>query len=66
MVKEPSRYRIAIAGIQETKWFKSDVWLTGEWMLLRSRWTLPVDGDVATRRKGVGIHCYQKGGCWYF
>ena len=55
LVKELTRYRIAIAGIQETKWFESDVWLTGDWIFLHSGRTLPVDGDVAIRREGVGI-----------
>ena len=30
LVKELTKYRIAIASIQETKWFESDVWLTGD------------------------------------
>ena len=55
LVKEFTRYRIAIDGIQETKWFESDVWLSGDWTFLHSGWALPVDGDVATWRVGVGI-----------
>ena len=28
LVKESTRHRVAISGIQETKWFESDIWLT--------------------------------------
>ena len=43
------------AGIQETKWFRSDIWPTGEWTFLHSGRSVPADDDVAIRREGVGI-----------
>ena len=55
LVKELARYRISIAGIQETKWFGSDIWPSGEWTFLHSGRILPTDDDIAIRREGVGI-----------
>ena len=54
-MKELARYRISIAGIQETKWFGSDIWPSGEWTFLHSGRILPADDDIAIRREGVGI-----------
>ena len=36
LVEELKKYRIDIAGIQETKWFGSDVWQSGGSTLLHS------------------------------
>ena len=55
LVKELARYCISIAGIQETKWFGSDIWPAGEWTFLHSGRILPADDDIAIRREGVGI-----------
>ena len=55
LVKELARYRISIAGIQETKWFGSDIWPAGEWTFLHSGRILPADDDITIRREGVGI-----------
>ena len=55
LVKELARYRISIAGIQEMKWFGSDIWPSGEWTFLHSGRVLPADDDIAIRREGVGI-----------
>ena len=46
LVKELARYHISIVGIQEIKWFGSDIWPSGEW---------PANDDIAIRREGVGI-----------
>ena len=54
LVKELARYRISIADIQETKWFESDIWLSGEWTFLHSGRILPADGNIAIRRDYVG------------
>ena len=38
LVAELKSYNISIAGIQETKWFGSDIWPIGEWTFLHSGW----------------------------
>ena len=55
LVKELARYRISIAGIQEMKWFWSDIWPSGEWTFLHSGRILPADDDIVIRREGVDI-----------
>ena len=55
LVKEHARYRISIAGMQEMKWFGSDIWPSGEWTFLHSSQILPADDDIAIRREDVGI-----------
>jgi len=55
LVAELQSYNISIAGIQETKRFGSDVWPIGEWTFLHSDHELPPDGNIGTRRNGVGI-----------
>ena len=46
-------YRVSVAGIQESRWFRKDVWPAAEGYALRKT---PPDGiDVATRNEGVGI-----------
>jgi len=55
LVSELKNYNISIAGIQETKWFGSDIWPIGEWTFLHSGHELPVDSDNIVRRNGVGI-----------
>ena len=55
LVKELGRYRISIAGIQETKCFGSDIWPSAEWTFLHSGRVLPADDDITIRREGVGI-----------
>ena len=55
LFNELKHYSISIAGIQETKWFGSDIWPIGEWTFLHSGHVLPVDSDAAVRRNGVGI-----------
>ena len=41
VVQELKRYRVAVAGIQESKWFGSDVWDAGEYTFLHSGHPLP-------------------------
>ena len=54
-MKELKRYRVNVAGIQETKWFGKDVWEADGYTLLHFGRTLP-DGDAsAVRGEGVGI-----------
>ena len=57
LVGELARYKIAVAGIQETKWFGSDVWpATYGYMLLHSgRPTPNVETGEIVRGEGVGI-----------
>ncbi len=49
------RYRVSVAGIQETKWFGKDVWPADGYTFLHSGRLLPSDGEKATRNEGVGI-----------
>lgn len=46
---------VAIAGIQETKWFGKDIWTVDGYALLHSRCTLPDESEPQVRNKGVGI-----------
>ena len=55
LVNELARYRISIAGIQETKWFGSDIWPSGERTFLHSDSVLPANDDIPIRREGVDI-----------
>ena len=55
LVKELKRLHVAIAGIQETKWFGSDVWNGGDYTLLHSGRPLPDEGEPQVRNEGVGI-----------
>jgi len=42
LVKELQRYRVTIAGLQETKWFESDVWQADNgWVFLHAGKPLP-------------------------
>ena len=53
MVHELQRYRLTIAGIQETKWFEADVWPAG--VFLHSGRLSPPSDDVTQCAEGVGI-----------
>jgi len=57
LVGELARYKIPVAGIQETKWFGSDFWLaTNGYMLLHfGRPTPNIETGEIIRGKGVGI-----------
>ena len=57
LVGELECYKIAVAGIQETKWFGTDVWpAIGGYTLLHSGRPIPSDdADGFVRREGVGI-----------
>ena len=52
LVKELRKLRVAVAGIQETKWFGQDVWNADGYTLLHSGRTLPGDGESLTRIEG--------------
>jgi len=56
LVGELKRYGISVAGVQETKWFGSDIWpaVDGHIMLHSGR-SVPQDGATVVRREGVGI-----------
>ena len=64
--------KVAIAGIQETKWFGQDVRNADEYTLLHSGLTLPGDGEPLLRNQGWGIMVDQSataawknvGECW--
>ena len=55
LVRELRRYKVSVAGVQETKWFGSDVWPASGYTFLHSGHPLPGNEEVATRREGVGI-----------
>ena len=55
LVKELKKFDVAVAGIQETKWFGQDVWNVDGCTLLHSGRTLPGDGEPFIRNEGVGI-----------
>lgn len=55
LVKELQKFGVAIAGIQETKWFGRDVWNSDGYTLLHSGRQLPEDGEPIMRNEGVGI-----------
>ena len=54
-MREVKRLRVAVAGIQETKWFGSDVWNADGYTLLHSGRPLPEESDPQVRNEGVGI-----------
>ena len=56
LVSEFKRYRVGIAGVQETKWFQSDVWPACGGTFVHSGCPLPVDDESGQRGKGVGIY----------
>ena len=60
VVRELKRFGVSVAGIQESKWFGSDVWRAGEYTFLHSGRPLPSDSDRATRNEGVGIALDEK------
>ena len=55
LVNELKKLNVAVAGIQETKWFGQDVWNADGHTLLHSGRTLPGDGEPLLRNKGLGI-----------
>jgi len=69
LVKE---LKVAVAGIQETKWFGQDVWDADGYTLLHSGHTLLGDGEPLLKNTGVGIVLDQRataawknaGECW--
>ena len=60
LVRELKRFGVSVAGIQESKWFVSDVWQAGAYTFLHSGWPIPSDSDRATRNEGVGIALDKK------
>ena len=64
--------KVAIVGIQETKWFGQDVRNADGCTLLHSGLTLPGDGEPPLRNEGLGIMVDQSataawknaGECW--
>ena len=55
LVCELARLRIGVAGVQETKWFGSDVWHSGGYTMVHSGRRLLLRGASARRGEGVGI-----------
>ena len=55
LANELKCYRVSVAGVQETKWFGSDVWEVDGYTFLHSGRRLPADGEVGVRGEGVGI-----------
>ena len=55
LVRELRKYKVSVAGVQETKWFGSDVWTASGYTFLHSGHPLPGNAEIATRREGVGI-----------
>jgi len=55
LTEELRRFKIHVAGIQETKWFGRDIWTVDGCTFLHSGRPLPGDGEPARRNEGVGI-----------
>ena len=49
------KFRVGVAGIQETKWFGSDVWPIGNCTFVHSGRPIPTGGEPTRRNEGVGI-----------
>ena len=60
LTKELRRPGVAVAGIQEAKWFGKDVWTSEDCVFLHSERLLPAEGDPARRNEGVGIWLIKK------
>ena len=61
LMMELKRYNIAVAGIQETKWFGADVWPAIEgYTFLHSGRPLPKNDRNGIRNEGVGIALDKK------
>ena len=60
LVGELERYGIAVAGIQETKWFRSDVWPATKVLLHSGRPTPDAVTGGISRGKGVSIVLNKK------
>ena len=60
LAEELKCYGVAIAGIQETKWFGSDAWpAAAGYTLLHSGRPLPSKDKAIKRNEGVGIMINQ-------
>ena len=55
LVKEMKRHSVAVAGIQERKWFGKDVWNADGYTLLHSGRPRPDEGEPQVQNEGVGI-----------
>ena len=56
LVHELQRFRVTITGLQETKWFESDVWPGGNGLVfLHAGRPLPSSHEVVQHGEGVGI-----------
>ena len=56
LVRELKRYRVSVAGIQESRWFGKDIWPAADgYTFLHSGRPLPDSGYAATRNERVGI-----------
>ena len=55
LVKEMKRRSVAVAGIQETKWFGKDIWNADGYTLLHSGRSRPDEGEPQVWNEGVGI-----------
>lgn len=60
MAKELRRYRVSVAGIQETKWFGSDMWEADGYLFLHCGHPLPGEDDAAVQNEGVGIALHER------
>ena len=56
LTAELKRFNVAVAAIQETKWFGSDVWSSSGFTMLHSGRDLPrAEDESARRNEGVGL-----------
>ena len=60
MIKELKRCGVSIAGIQENKWFGSDIWSSRGCRFLRSGRAVPLSDARYLRNEGVGIVLDEK------
>ena len=55
VVSELERYRVVVAGLQETKWFGNEVYKVGESVVLSAGRDVPREGGNGQRGEGVAI-----------
>ena len=60
LVGELRKCEVSVAGIQETKWFRKDVWPADGYSFLQCGCPLPGDQGKASRNEGVGIALDEK------
>ena len=55
MISELEKYRVVVAGLQETKWFENEVYKVGESVVLSARRDVPQERGDGQTGEGVAI-----------